>query len=141
MASRICWSSWGQLISTVLRDHASSLWHHRTLRPDLLTASGRSFSSCRLRYTPLDNVPTKSGQRGWLRPTLAKKYLKEIFEMDSGTVVVLGLMLAAAVFLVYAERNSRRNVAKLKAESGGAITPPGLPSDIQEQKPGNRKSA
>jgi hypothetical protein len=71
---------------------------------------------------------------------------KEISQMDSGNVVVLVLMLAAAVFLVYAERNSRRNVAKLKAESEsaakeGAITPSGSPSDTQKQKPGKRKSA
>jgi hypothetical protein len=37
--------------------------------------------------------------------------------MDSGTVIVLVLILAAAVFLVFAERNSRRNEAKLKAGS------------------------
>jgi len=64
--------------------------------------------------------------------------------MDSGTVVVLVLMLAAVVFLVYAERNSRRNEAKLKAKSAakdGAITPPGSPSDMHEQKPGKSKSA
>jgi hypothetical protein len=64
--------------------------------------------------------------------------------MDSGTVVVLMLMLAAAVFLVYAERNSRRNEAKLKAESAakdGAVTPPGSSPYMQEQKPGKRKSA
>ena len=64
--------------------------------------------------------------------------------MDSGTVVVLVLMLAAVVFLVYAERNSRRNEAKLKAESSarkGAATPPGPSPDMQDQKPGKRKSA
>jgi hypothetical protein len=37
--------------------------------------------------------------------------------MDSGDVLVLVLILAAAVFLVFAERNSRRNVANLKAGS------------------------
>jgi len=64
--------------------------------------------------------------------------------MDSGTVVVLVLMLAAVVFLVYAERNSRRNEAKLKAESSareGAATSPGPCPDMQDQKPGKRKSA
>ncbi len=44
-------------------------------------------------------------------------FLQVRFEMDSGTVIVLLLMLAAAVFLVFAERNSRRNEAKLKAGS------------------------
>jgi hypothetical protein len=50
--------------------------------------------------------------------------------MDYGIVVVLVLMLAAAVFLVYAERNSRRNEAKLKAESAArdcAVTRPVRP--------------
>jgi hypothetical protein len=63
--------------------------------------------------------------------------------MDSG-VVVLVLMLAAAVFLVYAERNSRRNEAKLKAESAardGAVTPPSPSPDMQKQKPGKTNSA
>jgi hypothetical protein len=64
--------------------------------------------------------------------------------MDSGTVVVLVLMLVVAVFLVYAERNSRRNEAKLEAESAakdGAVTPPGPSPDMQKQKPDKRKSA
>lgn len=37
--------------------------------------------------------------------------------MDSGTVMVLVLTLAAVVLLVLAERHCRRNEAKLKAES------------------------
>jgi len=37
--------------------------------------------------------------------------------MDSGTVIVLVLILAPAVFLVLAERNSWRNEARLKAGS------------------------
>ena len=37
--------------------------------------------------------------------------------MDTGAVIVLILMLAAAVVLVFAEKNSRRNEAKLKAET------------------------
>jgi hypothetical protein len=64
--------------------------------------------------------------------------------MDYGIVVVLVLMLAAAVFLVYAERNSRRNEAKLKAESAArdcAVTPPGPSPDMQKEKPGKRNSA
>ena len=36
--------------------------------------------------------------------------------MDSGMILVLAMMLAALVFLVYAERNSRQNEAKLEAE-------------------------
>ncbi len=36
--------------------------------------------------------------------------------MDSGAVIVLVLTLAGVVFLVFAEKNSRRNEAKLKAE-------------------------
>jgi hypothetical protein len=63
--------------------------------------------------------------------------------MDSGIVVVLVLMLAAAVFLVYAERNSRRNEAK-KAESAArdcAVTPPGPSPDMQKEKPSKRNSA
>ena len=43
--------------------------------------------------------------------------------MDFGTVIVLVLMLGAAVFLVFAERNSRRNEAKLKAESSAKPEP------------------
>jgi len=43
--------------------------------------------------------------------------------MDSGTIVVLVLTLAATVFLVFAERNSRRNEAKLKAASGAKTEP------------------
>jgi len=43
--------------------------------------------------------------------------------MDSGTIVVLVLTLAATVFLVFAERNSRRNEAKLKAASVQKLSP------------------
>lgn len=43
--------------------------------------------------------------------------------MDSGTVIVLVLILAAAVFVVFAERNSRRNEAKLKAGSVAKAEP------------------
>ena len=43
--------------------------------------------------------------------------------MDSGMILVLAMMLAALVFLVYAERNSRQNEAKLKAESSVKTEP------------------
>jgi hypothetical protein len=36
--------------------------------------------------------------------------------MDTEMILVLAMMLAALVFLVYAERNSRLNEAKLEAE-------------------------
>ena len=48
--------------------------------------------------------------------------------MDSGTVLVLVLILAAAVFLVFAERNSRRNEAKLKAGSVAKTDQPSVGS-------------
>jgi uncharacterized protein HemX len=40
--------------------------------------------------------------------------------MDWSMAVVLVLMLAAAIFLVLAEKNSRRNEAKLRAEAAQA---------------------
>ena len=51
--------------------------------------------------------------------------------MDSGSVIVLLLMLAAAVFLVFAERNSRRNEAKLKA---GSVTKTDSETDQPSEK-------
>jgi len=43
--------------------------------------------------------------------------------MDSGLILVLVLMLAALAFLIYVERNSRQNEAKLKSESGANTEP------------------
>ena len=43
--------------------------------------------------------------------------------MDSGLILVLVLMLGALAFLIYAERNSRQNEARLKAESGAKAEP------------------
>jgi hypothetical protein len=55
--------------------------------------------------------------------------------MDSGMFLVLAMMLAALVFLVYAERNSRQNEAKLKAESRAKTEP-----DQSSEKPLEAKS-
>ena len=60
--------------------------------------------------------------------------------MDSGTIVVLVLIFAAAVFLVFFERNSRRNQAKFKSEPSANTEPdrsserPSQPENQQESK-------
>jgi hypothetical protein len=65
--------------------------------------------------------------------------------MDSGTVIVFVLILVATAFLVWVERNSRRNEAKLKAESAaktGPDQPAGKPVDAaMGQKPNGEKSS
>jgi len=57
--------------------------------------------------------------------------------MDSETVIVLVLILAALVFLVVVEKNSRRNEAKLKADSA-ATAGPDQPSEQQPFGAGRR---
>jgi hypothetical protein len=64
--------------------------------------------------------------------------------MDAGHVVVLVLAAVAAVFLVLAERNSRQNEARLKAEAAAkANTTPqaGPVSEPQAKRNGRRKPA
>jgi len=56
--------------------------------------------------------------------------------MDSGDVLVLVLILAAAVFLVFAERNSRRNVAKHKA---GPVPKAEIEQPSQQRLDANRR--
>jgi len=55
--------------------------------------------------------------------------------MDSGMILVLVMILAAIVFLVYAERNSRQNEAKIKAASSAKPEP-----DQSSERPLEAKS-
>jgi len=62
--------------------------------------------------------------------------------MDLTTVVVLGLIAIAGLFLAYFEKNSRQNETKLRAEEAAkaAALPQSNPAEVAAKPPVTKRS-